>query len=170
VKLLPAAVVVLAAGAWAALVAGAPRLVSTASSDPAAFVAAWIYRAGGLLCHQQPARSFSVDGVPLPVCARCTGLYAGAAAGAALAWVGLLAARRRADAIGLSLGRWRRLALVCGLPMLVAWIGEHILGASVTNVARFVTALPLGAVAAAIVVCWAGGARFRDSLPATAIH
>ena len=34
------------------------------------------------LCHQQLARSFHSHGQPWPVCARCTGLYAGAAAGA----------------------------------------------------------------------------------------
>lgn len=31
----------------------------------------------GLVCHQIPDRSFAVHGVPLPVCARCTGLYFG---------------------------------------------------------------------------------------------
>jgi len=29
------------------------------------------------VCHQDPGRSFFVHGLPLPVCARCTGLYLG---------------------------------------------------------------------------------------------
>ncbi|MFH1788553.1 MAG: DUF2085 domain-containing protein [Candidatus Altiarchaeota archaeon] len=32
-------------------------------------------------CHQMPERSFMVSGVPLPVCARCIGIYVGSAAG-----------------------------------------------------------------------------------------
>ncbi len=34
------------------------------------------------ICHQDPARSFWIAGVPLAVCARCLGIYAGAALGA----------------------------------------------------------------------------------------
>ncbi len=30
-----------------------------------------------LVCHQFDARSLSVDGIPLPLCARCTGIYTG---------------------------------------------------------------------------------------------
>jgi len=33
-------------------------------------------------CHQDPARSFWIAGVPMAVCARCFGIYVGAAAGA----------------------------------------------------------------------------------------
>lgn len=36
------------------------------------------------VCHQDPARSFWVFGGPVAVCARCLGIYLGAAAGA---WV-----------------------------------------------------------------------------------
>lgn len=167
---MPAAVVVLAAASWAALLCGAPLLVSPASSDPAVVAAALVYRAGSVLCHQQHGRSFELDGTQLPVCARCTGLYAGGAAGAVLAWLGLLTRRRRAAAPQLSIDRWRILAVVSALPMLAAWAGEHGLGVGVTNLVRFTTALPLGAAVAAIVVAWAGGARFQDSPDVTAIH
>jgi uncharacterized membrane protein len=34
------------------------------------------------ICHQDPARSFWIGGVPLAVCARCLGIYAGATVGA----------------------------------------------------------------------------------------
>lgn len=32
---------------------------------------------GYAICHQIPARSFHLDGQPLPLCARCTGIYLG---------------------------------------------------------------------------------------------
>lgn len=37
-----------------------------------------------LVCHQDPARSFWIAGVPIAVCSRCLGIYLGAAVGA---WV-----------------------------------------------------------------------------------
>jgi len=36
---------------------------------------------GYAVCHRIPARSFTVDGRPLPLCARCSGMYLGAIAG-----------------------------------------------------------------------------------------
>ena len=36
------------------------------------------------VCHQEPARSFFLFGTPVAVCARCLGIYLGAAAGALL--------------------------------------------------------------------------------------
>lgn len=33
------------------------------------------------ICHQLPARTFFINGKPLPLCARCTGIYLGAIAG-----------------------------------------------------------------------------------------
>ena len=35
-----------------------------------------IYNACGYICHQRPERSFIVCGTPLPLCARCIGIYA----------------------------------------------------------------------------------------------
>ena len=69
----------LAAGAvsWAALLLAAPVL-------PVG-VAAWLDAAGSLICHQMPDRSFVIGPGQLPVCGRCLGLYAGAAAGAVVA-------------------------------------------------------------------------------------
>ena len=47
-----------------------------------AWASAGVYLAGAILCHQQPARTFHAWGTQLPVCARCLGLYGGAALGA----------------------------------------------------------------------------------------
>ena len=169
-RLLPATLVVLAAAGWLALLAGAPLLVAAPSTDAAAVTAVWVYRAGSVLCHQQAGRSFEYHGAQLAVCARCTGLYAGGAAGALVGWLVLVSARGRGRALCLPLSRWRDLAAASALPMLAAWAIEHGLGAGVTSLTRFVTALPLAACVAVIVVAWAGGARFDDSPPATAIH
>lgn len=45
-----------------------------------------LYRAYGVQCHQAVARSIALHGVPLPVCARCFGIYLGLGAGALLGW------------------------------------------------------------------------------------
>jgi uncharacterized membrane protein len=37
------------------------------------------------LCHQEPARSFALDGHTMAVCHRCTGIYAGIGVGALVA-------------------------------------------------------------------------------------
>jgi uncharacterized membrane protein len=75
-RLIVAALAV-AAGAWFALVVLAPVL------PPA--LAALIYAAGSIVCHQLPERSYHWHGAQLAVCARCTGLYLGACSAALLA-------------------------------------------------------------------------------------
>lgn len=42
---------------------------------------------GALVCHQRVDRSFLLFGEPMPVCARCTGIYLPGAFGAAAAWL-----------------------------------------------------------------------------------
>ena len=49
---------------------------------PAYALSAAVYEIGSLICHQLPNRSFYFWGAQLPVCARCTGLYVGAAVAA----------------------------------------------------------------------------------------
>jgi uncharacterized membrane protein len=77
--------------AWLITLLAAPLLPAAA--------AAVTYAAASLLCHQRPERSFYLGAYQLPVCARCLGIYAGAAAGGAAAllmgrWRSLTAARR----------------------------------------------------------------------------
>src|SRR5262245_13994744 len=71
---------------WVVALAVATAIVSRRSVGlPAYAVSAAIYEIGSLLCHQLPVRSFHVWGAQLPVCARCTGLYIGAAGAAIVA-------------------------------------------------------------------------------------
>jgi uncharacterized membrane protein len=79
----------------------------------------------------------------MPVCARCTGLYAGAAAAAPLALV---------LASGLSSRRARRIAAVTALPTLLTW-GIEVAGlAHPSNTVRAIAAVPLGLAAAWLVI------------------
>ena len=40
-----------------------------------------LQRGFSLVCHQRPERSFWIFGAPVPICARCLGIYMGAASG-----------------------------------------------------------------------------------------
>ena len=76
-----ALLIALLAVAWPALLLAAPVLPAGLS--------AVLYAATSLICHQRPDRSFYLDAFQLPVCARCLGIYGGAALGAVLAvWSG----------------------------------------------------------------------------------
>jgi uncharacterized membrane protein len=65
-----------AATLWLTVLVVTPQL-------PAALGAA-MYAVGAFICHQRPERSFHVDSIQLPVCARCVGIYCGAALGIAV--------------------------------------------------------------------------------------
>lgn len=137
-----------AAGAWPVAIVLAPWMARSV-----AWLGAVPYAIGALVCHQLPDRSFHLWGAQLPVCARCTGLYVGAALGLA-AWVAT--ARRR--------GGWPReaalAALVIGsaptaVTVATAWLGI----ADPPNAWRAAFALPLGAIAGRVV-----GAVLTDHL------
>jgi len=155
--------------AWAAWLAVSPLAAAQASQSWILWSVAATYRAGRLICHQQPGRSPRVGGVQTAVCARCLGLYEGAAAGAA---AGLVWARRRSDA---RTGARQRLAAVkwllagSAVPTVALWLAEHAAGVGVGNAIRFAGGLPLGAAAAAFVVAWAGGVPFDDTTRDSAV-
>ena len=152
---------------WAVWLVATPVLSAAQPTRPAVWAAAVTYRAGAVICHQQDGRSIHVGGVRMPVCARCFGLYAGAAAGALVAAAWVLAAGRP---VRLSLTRWRLAAVACGLPTLAAWAGEHLAGLAVSGAARALLAVPLGAAVAAILTMWAGGAAFEDTAAASRLN
>jgi hypothetical protein len=114
----------MARGAAAALItlalltAVALPLAACAGDRPRVFAYARLaaYGLGSLVCHQKPDRSFVSCARQWPVCARCTGLYLGAALGA-LAGLGGVGR-------GASWRRWRRGVLVAALPTAVLWSVE----------------------------------------------
>ena len=71
---------------------------------------------GSLVCHQKPDRSFFSCARQWPVCARCSGLYLGAALGALAGLCGL--------GRGASWRRWRSTVLAAALPTAVLWSVE----------------------------------------------
>jgi hypothetical protein len=169
-RLLPVVLLGVVTVGWAAWLAVAPAAAGAVSSGPAVWAVAATYRAGAIICHQADARSFHVAGVGMPVCSRCFGLYAGAAAGVSgvLAW--MLFVRRRVSRLSLPLTHFRWLALACGVPTLAAWSGEHLAGIAVPGTTRALAAVPLGAAIAAIAALWAGGATFEDRAPGSGLH
>ena len=121
---------VFAAVAWIALLLAAPFLPTALSALTYAF--------GSLICHQIPERSFHLQAFQLPVCARCFGIYSGAAAGTV--WMGRLSR----DA--------RRLTTVAAVPTLVTlaleWAGLWY----PSNATRAIAGAPLGFVVAFVLL------------------
>jgi uncharacterized membrane protein len=118
-----------------------------------------VYVAGGLICHQQSARSFHAWGIQLPVCARCTGLYLAAPAGAL---AGIVAWRRRRGRRSARLDRWRWVLALAAIPMATTvgleWVGL----AEVPGLLRTGTSLPLGFAISWLVAETLAGAGRRE--------
>lgn len=137
-----------AALGWALVVLLAPLLAASAGT-----AVGLVYAVGALVCHQLSDRSFHVAGAQLPVCARCTGLYVGAAAGLLLWTLRLGVARPwpRTHVAALLVGAAAPTALTVATA-LVGW-GDP------ANGWRAALALPLGMVGGAV-----AGAALSDHL------
>lgn len=146
--------------AWAILLPVAPFAASRSgsASSPASHVLSFVvYGIGRLICHQRPERSFYLFGVQLPVCARCTGIYAGAAL-MAVAWRSFAAqhTNSRPDPAVAA----RRLLLVGIAPTAATLLYEWTTGQTPGQWTRAVSGVPLGA-AVAWIVCRAEPAEAK---------
>src|SRR4030095_16581651 len=121
----------LGAGWWSRTHDGPPWLTVTT------------YLVAGRVCHQRPERSFWSHGAPLPVCGRCTGLYLAAPIGA---FIAVLSRRNRSTLPPVG---W---LVAAAIPSALTWIFVHADVMAVSNTARFLSALPLGAATAYYVV------------------
>jgi len=141
----PTLAAALTAGAlvWAALLFLAPWLLSR--DPPLSTAAGLIYSGAGTICHQRPERSFHLNGVQMPVCARCAGLYVSGAAAALAASAG----RRRRVGAPRAL---RRSFALAAAPTALTLAIELAGVARPSNALRGVSAVPLGAAAAWIFV------------------
>ena len=103
------------------------------------FAPAIVFPIGLFICHQRPERSFFINGLQMAVCARCTGVYVGAAIAMplALGFAAPLTTRR---------ARW--MTLFAPRPTIVTWSLEFAGLAGFSNAARFIAGLPLGFAAA----------------------
>jgi uncharacterized membrane protein len=129
-----------AAVVWVALVLTSPVALARAQF-PAVTLA--VYRAGSLVCHQRPERSFHLARMQMPVCARCFGLYLAGAAGLTAAW----GVRR-----SFSPGAVRTLLGLAALPIAATVALEWAGAIETTNVLRMMTGLPLGFAGGVVVV------------------
>jgi uncharacterized membrane protein len=102
-----------------------------------------VFPVGHFICHQRPDRSFFISGHQMPVCARCTGLYAGAAIAGPLALI---------FAVSITSQRSRAILGIAALPTLLTWTLEFVGLVPFSNASRFVAALPLGFAAAWLVL------------------
>jgi uncharacterized membrane protein len=132
---------VLASTTWVAALTVAPFMASRAHLSPPLYACVVaLYGAGAAICHQLPARSFRLWGAQMPVCARCTGIYVGAAL-AALVAAALSDARGEHPRGSVA----RTLLLVAALPSLATLVFEWTTGQAPSNLTRALAGLPLGA-------------------------
>src|SRR5262249_40907500 len=89
--------------------------------------------------HQIAVRSFHLWGAQLPVCARCTGLYVGAASAAIMC-----ASTRREAADAARTVVWTTLGIAV-LPTLASLLFEWTTGVMTSNLTRAAAGRPLGA-------------------------
>ncbi len=158
---------VLASTTWLAWMAALPWLLAAGPvARPLAIAAALTYRIGGVVCHQDPARSFTVSGIQMPVCARCAGLYAGAALGGLLT-LGWVTRQRRSAA---RLATVRLVLIACALPTACLWLAEWLVGLPVGNGLRWAGALPLGGAVAWAIAMAIAGRLPTDTRPVSGVH
>ena len=149
---------VAASAAWALLLLAAPFAASRPHASPLASVLiVGVYSIGSLVCHQLPERSYHLWTAQMPVCARCAGIYVGAAVAAVFA-----ASFRTAEAVrhrraivaqGFSPARVARVALALAVvPTLLTLVYEWTTGDMPSHAIRAAVGVPIGVVVAWLVV------------------
>jgi len=132
-----------------------PALLTAATAErirgeAPAFTTA-IYVMASRVCHQRPERSFHTRAVSWPVCGRCSGLYLSAPIGALAAFM----VRRRGP--GVPTRRLGPLLGIAAVPTILTVALEWSDLTPMTSFWRALAALPLGAMAAWIIVTVAPG-------------
>jgi uncharacterized membrane protein len=145
----------LTALAWLALLIVTPLAPSS--------IATLLYAAGAVICHQLPERSFHLAGFQLPVCARCLGIYAGAAAAASIHVLGVFVAHSSRWRL-LSPAAARRVFLVSALPTVVTVALEWAGAWSGTNVVRAFAGVALGVGGALVVMSAVATLHYSECL------
>jgi uncharacterized membrane protein len=142
---------------WALLLPLAPFAASRPAPAIAWYTLAFlVYGAGSVVCHQLPERSFFLWSAQWPVCARCTGIYFGAAVAALFA----MTVRLKPDNTyqGITSRRARLMLLAAALPTAATLVYEWTTGDMPSHMIRALAGAPLGAAIAIIV---AGALRLQ---------
>lgn len=139
------------AAVWLALIVAAPALPVP--------IAGVLYALGSFICHQRSDRSFHLFAAQLPVCARCAGIYAGAALGAVAAVLSMDVRTCASDFPP------RALLVIGGVPtaltLLLEWSGLW----AGSNLARALAGLPLGCAVALVVARAAATVHYARCAP-----
>ena len=139
----------LAAVGWASALPLATWIASRPHPLSLPYAAAFaVYGIGAWVCHQLPDRSFHLWAMQMPVCARCTGIYAGAAL-AAIVWA---VAWRSSAVRRSSVTRWRTALAIAAAPTLVTLVVEWAGGGTPPNAVRAIAGVPVGAAVAWLVL------------------
>jgi len=147
----------IAAIAWAALLPIATWLATRAHASTLTHLSALaVYIVGAAVCHQKPERSFHLWGAQLPVCARCTGIYLGAALAVMLARrrepAGVQPQRAALRTPAADPARVRAVMIACAIPTAATLLFEWTTGIMPANPIRFAAGLPIGAVVSWLVL------------------
>jgi len=151
-RALAATAILWSATIFAAAYAGG-RMHGAVSSS----LAAVVYGIGRVLCHQRPERSFHLWSVQLPVCARCTGIYVGAAGAALAVLTGLAHVDSRAHLSQTTRAARRMVSPLLALilaasPALATLVYEWTTGAMPSNGIRAASGVVLGGAVMAVLL------------------
>ena len=135
---------------WAGVIPLAAFAATRPGGVPAAYgFALAAYSMGRVICHQLPVRSFHLWGAALPVCARCTGIYAGAAIVALAVLVARVTPFRAGDSTAMPPATTARRVLIAALvPTALTLAFEWTTGTMPANWLRALAGFPIGAAAA----------------------
>jgi uncharacterized membrane protein len=140
--------------AWASALPLASLAASRPVSSVVYLLTLTVYAIGSVICHQRPERSFYLWSHQMPVCARCTGIYAGAALAVVLSPMVRTLQRRlggspRADTWA---GPYAATVLaLAALPTISTLIYEWTTGVTPSNAIRAASGLCLGIGVAALI-------------------
>jgi len=111
-----------------------------------------VYAIGSVICHQRPERSFYLWSHQMPVCARCTGIYVGAAV-AVLLFAARLKPRppERHGARGFGRASARLTLAAAAGPAVATLLYEWTTGVTPSNWIRAASGVCLGAGVAALI-------------------
>lgn len=108
----------------------------------------FLFSLGSGLCHQLPERSLIFDGLQLPLCARCTGIYVGFL----FTFIALVLMYRRCPRRG-TLSRFYYISLfVLGLPLVFDGLSSYMGFRTTTNDIRLLSGAAFGSILAAPIV------------------